>query len=276
MAKYSGLRQRLVLDGIVAAEHLCEAPRAAWEDLHLVHTPAYTAAVDTGTLPPQAQRRIGFPWSPQMVERARRSVGATLAGLESALVDGCAANLAGGTHHAFADRGEGFCVFNDVAVAARAAQRDHGVRRIAIIDCDVHQGNGTAAIFREEPRVFTLSLHGAKNYPFVKERSDLDVEFEDGTGDEPYLAALAHSLEVVREFNPELVFYLAGADPYEGDRLGRLKLTIPGLQRRDEMVLAFCRDADVPVVITMSGGYATDVDAIVTIHANTIRSAYGA
>jgi acetoin utilization deacetylase AcuC-like enzyme len=274
MAKYSGLRERLLQEQIVSDRDLHEAPRAEWADIRLVHTADYTAAVEHGMLPHEAQRRIGFPWSPQMVERARRSVGATLAATRAALEDGCAANLAGGTHHAFADRGEGFCVFNDVAVAARVLQRDHRVRRIAVVDCDVHQGNGTAAIFRNDEAVFTLSLHGAKNYPFKKERSDLDVELEDGTKDEPYLTALAHSLDVVFNHQPEVVFYLAGADPYEGDRLGRLKLTIHGLQQRDALVLGRCRTAGVPTVITMSGGYAQDIDAIVTIHANTIREAH--
>jgi acetoin utilization deacetylase AcuC-like enzyme len=273
MAKYSGLRQRLLDEQIVPPADLSEAPRASWEDLRLVHTPEYTTAVEHGTLSPDVQRRIGFPWSPEMVERARRSVGATIAAARSGLEEGCGANLAGGTHHAFADRGEGYCVFNDVAVATCVLERDCAIGRVAIVDCDVHQGNGTAAIFAGSANVFTLSLHGAKNYPFKKERSTLDVELDDGTGDEPYLAALAHSLEVMFEFRPDLVFYLAGADPYEGDRLGRLKLTIEGLRQRDRLVLSRCRQANIPAVITMSGGYSPDIDAIVTIHANTIRTA---
>ena len=276
MAKYSGLRERLLREQIVAVDDLHEAPCAAWDDLRLVHAPDYLTAVESGTLPREAQRRIGFPWSPQMVERARRSVGATVAAARSALERSCGANLAGGTHHAFADRGEGYCVFNDVAVASRVLQRDHRITRVAVVDCDVHQGNGTASIFADDPSVFTLSLHGARNFPFRKERSDLDVALEDGTGDEPYLAALAHSLDVVFAFRPEVVFYLAGADPYEGDRLGRLKLSIAGLKRRDQLVLDRCQDARLPVVITMSGGYAPDLDAIVTIHANTIQCAYSA
>lgn len=273
MAKYSGLRERLLAEQIVAPGDLHEAPAAEWIDIRLVHTAEYSEAVAHGTLSRAAQRRIGFPWSPQMVERARRSVGATLAAAGAALNQGIAANLAGGTHHAFADRGEGFCVFNDVAVAARVLQRDHDVSRVAVIDCDVHQGNGTAAIFGDDPSVFTLSLHGAKNYPFKKEASDLDVEFEDGTGDEPYLAKLTHALDVVFQQQPDVVFYLAGADPYEGDRLGRLKLSIAGLAERDAIVLGRCRAEGVPTIVTMSGGYADDVDAIVTIHANTIRIA---
>ena len=274
MAKYAGLRAALLEQGIVQVTDLDEAPQAAWDDLALVHTAESLAAMADGTLAREAVRRVGFPWSPQMLERARRSVGATIAASRVALVDGCAANLAGGTHHSFADRGEGYCVFNDVAVATRVLQRDRLAQRIAVIDCDVHQGNGTASIFAGDPDVFTCSMHGARNYPFKKEISDLDVELDDGTGDEPYLERLAHALDTVFErHSPDAVFYLAGADPYEGDRLGRLKLTIDGLQRRDRMVLTRCRSLGVPVIITMSGGYAHDVNAIVTIHANTIRTA---
>jgi acetoin utilization deacetylase AcuC-like enzyme len=261
-------------DGLVAPECLAEAPPASWEDIGLVHTSAYLNAVATGTLPADVQRRIGFPWSPGMVERSRRSVGATIAAARAARADGLAVNLAGGTHHAFADRGEGYCVFNDVAVGSRVLQRDHGVVRIAIVDCDVHQGNGTAAIFGDDPTVFTFSIHGANNFPFRKETSDLDISLDDGTGDEEYLGQLATHLDaVLRRHDPEFVFYLAGADPYEGDRLGRLKLTIAGLRARDELVLGRCRALGLPVAISMSGGYAPDVDAIVTIHANTVAVA---
>ena len=185
-----------------------------------------------------------------------------------------AANLAGGTHHAFRDRGEGYCVFNDVAVAAAVLRRDGVIARAAVVDCDVHQGNGTAAVFHGDPAVFTFSLHGAKNFPFRKEVSDLDVTFEDGAGDDEYLAALrAHLPGVLDTQRPNLVFCLAGADPYEGDRLGRLKLTIEGLRARDRVVFDACRDRNLPVVVAMSGGYAPDVDAIVAIHINTIREA---
>ena len=211
-------------------------------------TAAYVDAVANGTLPREAQRRIGFPWSPQMVERSRRSVGATIAASRAALEDGVAANLAGGTHHGFADRGEGFCVFNDVAVAARVLQRDRQARRIAIVDLDVHQGNGTAAIFAGDETVFTFSMHGEKNFPFRKEISDLDVALADGTGDDDYLALLrSHLDQVLNRHQPDFVFYLAGADPYEGDRLGRLKLTIEGLRTRDEIVFDTCRRAGLPV-----------------------------
>jgi acetoin utilization deacetylase AcuC-like enzyme len=273
MAKYARLRERVVAEGIVEAGELSEAPAAAWEALTLVHTPGYVAAVAAGTLPPEMIRRIGFPWSPAMVERSRRSAGATIAAARAALDDGAAVNLAGGTHHAFADRGEGYCVFNDVAVAARVVQQEGRCTRIAVVDCDVHQGNGTAAIFRDDPTVFTFSLHGARNYPFRKETSDLDVELDDGTGDAEYLEKLDTHLPAALAHRPELVFYLAGADPYEGDRLGRLKLTKDGLAARDRLVFAACRAARVPVAVVMSGGYAPDVDDIVAIHAATVGAA---
>jgi len=277
MAKYSGLRARILAEGILRPEALHEAPAATLDDLRLVHTPAYVDAVVSGTVAPDIQRRIGFPWSPQMVERSRRSVGATIAAAEAALDEGVAANLAGGTHHAFADRGEGFFVFNDVAVAARVLQRDGHARRLAVVDLDVHQGNGTAAIFAGDDSVFTFSMHGEKNFPFRKEVSDLDVALADGTGDAEYLALLeTHLPGVLNRHRPDFVFYLAGADPYEGDRLGRLKLTIQGLEARDTIVFDACRAAGLPVAVTMSGGYATDVNAIVTIHANTIRVAQAA
>jgi len=308
MAKYRLLRERLIEAGILAPDDLQIPEAISWADLRLVHDPAYVDAVASGTLPPDAQRRIGFPWSKMMVERSRRSVGGTLAAARQAL-DGArraapgfqprdlgpalrhaqatpssprreraappiSANLAGGTHHAFRDRGEGYCVFNDVAVAATVLLGEGAIARAAVVDCDVHQGNGTAAIFRHEPAVFTFSLHGARNFPFRKEVSDLDVTFEDGAGDDEYLAALAgHLPRVLDAHRPDLVFYLGGADPYEGDRLGHLKLTIEGLRVRDRMVFDACRERELPVAVTMSGGYAPDVDAIVTIHANTIREA---
>ena len=274
MAKYSRLRERIIAEGLIASGDLHEAPLAALDDLLLVHDAAYVDAVMNGTVPHDVQRRIGFPWSPQMVERSRRSVGATIAAAAAALDDGAAANLAGGTHHAFADRGEGFCVFNDVAVAARVLQRDHHAGRIAIVDLDVHQGNGTAAIFAGDASVFTFSMHGDKNFPFKKEVSDLDVPLADGTGDDEYLPLLrAHLHDVLNRHQPDFVFYLAGADPFEGDRLGRLKMTVDGLRRRDEIVMEACTRARLPVAISMSGGYANDIDAIVTIHTNTIRTA---
>jgi acetoin utilization deacetylase AcuC-like enzyme len=275
MAKYRRLRERLVDEQVLAASDLAVPDPIDWDDLRLVHTAAYVDAVANGTLAADVQRRIGFPWSPQMVERSRRSVGATLAAARRALHgDGVSANLAGGTHHAFSDRGEGYCVFNDVAVAARVLQRDHAIRRALVVDCDVHQGNGTAAIFHGDASVFTLSLHGANNFPFRKEASDLDVTFQDGAGDDEYLAALADAVpRALDRHRPDIVFYLAGADPYEGDRLGRLRLTIAGLAARDRLVFDTCLARELPVAVAMSGGYAPEIEAIVTIHLNTIKEA---
>jgi len=240
-----------------------------------VHDPAYIDAIASGTLTREMERRIGFPWSTAMVERSRRSVGATLAAARAALSgDLIAVNLAGGTHHAFSDRGEGYCVFNDVAVAARVLLRDGAIERAAVVDCDVHQGNGTPAIFRGDRSVFTCSLHGAHNFPFRKETSDLDLTFDDGAGDDEYLTALAtHLPGVLDGHRPDIVFYLAGADPYEGDRLGRLRLTVAGLRERDRTVFDACRDRGLPVAVAMSGGYAPDIEAIVTIHLNTLKEA---
>jgi acetoin utilization deacetylase AcuC-like enzyme len=276
MTKYRRLRERLVEERVLSERDLCIPEPIGWDDLRLAHDGAYVRGVADGTLTRDMQRRIGFPWSPAMVERSRRSVGATLAAAQAALggPEGVSANLAGGTHHAFGDRGEGYCVFNDIAVAARVLLRDGAIGRAAVIDCDVHQGNGTAAIFRGEPAVFTCSLHGANNFPFRKEASDLDVAFEDAADDDQYLTALALALpRVLDAHRPDLVFYLAGADPYEGDRLGKLRLTFEGLRERDRMVLAACRGRGVPAAIAMSGGYAADIEAIVTIHVNTIREA---
>jgi acetoin utilization deacetylase AcuC-like enzyme len=275
MSKYRRLRERLVDERVLAASDLIVPEPVGWDDLRLVHSPGYVDAVATGTLAADLQRRIGFPWSPEMVERSRRSVGATLDAARRALDgDGVSANLAGGTHHAFSDRGEGYCVFNDVAVAVRVLQRDGAIERALVVDCDVHQGNGTAAIFRGDASVFTLSLHGAKNFPFRKEESDLDVTFEDGAGDDQYLATLAEVVpRALDAHRPDIVFYLAGADPYEGDRLGRLRLTIEGLATRDHRVFGACAARTLPVAVTMSGGYAPDVEAIVTIHLNTIKEA---
>ena len=274
MTKYSRLRELVVADGIIGADNLRVPDAATRDELLAVHTPRYVDAVIGGTLDAKEQRRIGFPWSPAMAERARRSVGATIAASRQALVDGVSGNLAGGTHHAFADHGEGYCVFNDVAVAARLMQRDHHIERVLVIDLDVHQGNGTAAIFADDPSVFTLSIHAASNFPFRKERSDLDIELPDGTGDEAYLEALDAALETAFDLaNPQMLFYVAGADPYEGDRLGKLKMTIDGLRERDRRVVRWFGSSEVPCVVTMAGGYCADVDTIARIHANTLREA---
>ncbi len=282
MPKYRLLRERI--DGEPGIR-LSEAPPASEGELALAHEPAYIAAVFDGTLPQAMQREIGFPWTERMVERSRRSVGATIAAARTALADGVAANLAGGTHHAYAGKGGGYCVFNDAAVATRLMQaewhRRHGSAagglRVAVVDLDVHQGNGTAAIFRDDPTVFTLSLHGARNFPFRKEASDLDVELPDGCTDAPYLAALDAALaelwERTRAATPGLVFYLAGADPHEHDRLGRLKLSAEGLAERDRRVFEACRARRIPVAVSMAGGYGRDIAVTVEIQRRTLLEA---
>lgn len=281
MEKYRLLRDALAAD---PAYRLRQAEPASDGELALVHTPAYIEAVQHGRLTPAQQREIGFPWSEAMAERARRSVGATVQAARVALFggEGVAANIAGGTHHAYADRGGGFCVFNDVAVAARlmqvewarAAPDRRAALRVAIIDLDVHQGNGTAHIFRADPTVFTLSLHGARNFPFRKERSDLDVELPDGCGDDEYLAALQQALQTLQQrFEPDLALYLAGADPHEGDRLGRLALTDRGMQARDQRVFDWLWQRRVPVAMVMAGGYGRDIATTVRVQRQTFAQA---
>jgi acetoin utilization deacetylase AcuC-like enzyme len=280
MGKYKLLRDALARE--LPELRLQPAPAASEGELALVHTPRYVSAVLEGLLSDAEQREIGFPWSPAMAERARRSVGATIAAARTALSEGVAANLAGGTHHAQADKGSGYCVFNDVGVAARLMQAEwhrhgHGLLRVAVIDLDVHQGNGTAALFRDDPTVFTLSLHGAKNFPFRKEASDLDLELPDGCTDEPYLQSLDSALaELWRrhgEQRPGLVFYLAGADPHEGDRLGRLKLSTAGLAERDRRVFAACGQRGIPVAMAMAGGYGRDLEQTVEVQLGSFRAA---
>jgi len=255
------------------------APAATEGELALAHTPDYVDAVLLGQLSAAQQREIGFPWSPSMAERSRRSVGASIAAARAALAEGVAANMAGGTHHAYADKGSGYCVFNDVAVAARLMQaewaRSHRrLLRVLVIDLDVHQGNGTAAIFRDDDTVFTFSMHGARNFPFRKEASDLDVELPDGCGDAQYLDAMGVAFEEVwRRIDPGLVFYLAGADPHEGDRLGRLKLTYEGLAERDRRVLAGLSERRIPVALSMAGGYGQDLATTVAVQINTLNLA---
>jgi acetoin utilization deacetylase AcuC-like enzyme len=274
IAKYALLRDRVLAEGLVAAADLHEPERAPAADLLLVHTRDYVERFTSGRMTADELRRLGFPWSPALVERAYRAVGGTCEAARAALARGVAMNLAGGTHHAFADRGEGFCVFNDVAVAVRALQDEGLVRRVAVVDLDVHQGNGTHAIFAGDPDVFTFSMHGARNFPFHKVPGSLDVELPDGTGDDGYLAALAEALpRVLAEARPDLVVYIAGADPHERDRLGRLRLTFRGLARRDGMVLEGCREVGIPVALTIGGGYGRRIEDTVEVHVNTVRVA---
>lgn len=274
MAKYALLRDRVLVEGLVAQAHLHEPPRADYDDLVRVHSAQYVDDVTAGTLPALEQRRIGLPWSPEFVERAWRVVRGTIEASDAALSHGVAMNLAGGTHHAFPDRGEGFCTFNDVAIAIRRLQQRRRIQRACIVDLDVHQGNGTHACFAGDDSVYTFSMHGAKNFPFHKVPGTRDVELEDGTGDDAYLSILSEHLpDVVRNARPDLVVYLAGADPHEGDRLGRLKLTFNGLRRRDMMVLETCRDIGLPVCITIAGGYGRDVNDTVAVHVGTVTVA---
>jgi acetoin utilization deacetylase AcuC-like enzyme len=273
-AKYALLRQRVEASGLFGPEDLVEPHAATDEEVLRVHDPGYLRRLTEGRLSEAEQRRIGFPWSPQMVERSRRSSGGTIEACRAALEDGVAVNLAGGTHHAFSDAGEGFCVFNDAAVAARAMQAERRAGRLVVLDCDVHQGNGTAAIFRDDDSVFTFSIHGAKNFPLRKVPSDLDVELPDGAGDGEYLAALEQGVwEALHRARAELAVYLAGADPFEGDRLGRLKVSKDGLARRDELVFAACSRAGLPVAVVMAGGYAHDVHDTVDVYFQTVRLA---
>lgn len=255
-----------------AAEQLAIAPPASRDELCSAHAPSYVDAVLGGTVPPAVMREIGFPWSPGLVERSCRSVGATVWAALSALESGCGINLAGGTHHASADKGSGFCVFNDVAVAIRTLQRSGRIRRALVVDLDVHQGNGTAAIFAGDPSVFTFSMHGARNFPFRRTAGSLDIDLPDGTGDDEYLAALSANLEpVLTAARADIVFYLAGADPYAGDRLGKLSLTKAGLAARDRQVLQAVRQSQLSLVVTMAGGYAVPVSDTVDIQTTTVR-----
>ena len=272
--KYRLVREQLLAEGTLSPGELLEPALAAPTDVRLVHTEEYWQRLTSGTLPESAIRRLGLPWSEALVRRSRASVQGTLTAARIAIRDGIAVNLAGGTHHAFPDRGEGYCVLNDIAIAIRCLQRDGWIQRMAVIDCDVHQGNGTAAIFADEPDVYTFSIHGANNYPLVKVPGTLDIGLPDGTGDDEYLRALEPVLpRILTEFRPGLVFYLAGVDPHERDRLGRLRLTHAGLRQRDELVLRACRDASIPVAVTLGGGYGEDIRDTVEAHCNTVRAA---
>ena len=271
--KFELVRDRLLAGGTLHPGELIEPERATVEEALLVHTDDYVSRLCNGALTPKELRRLGLPWSKSLVRRSFYATGGTIAAARTALVDGYGSNLAGGTHHSFADRGEGFCVLNDVAVAIRVLRKEGLIRRAAIVDCDVHQGNGTATIFADDEDTFTFSIHGANNYPLFKARSNLDVELPDGTTDEEYLNVLNQDLPSVFDVaDPEIVFYLAGADPYVDDKLGRLALTIDGLRRRDACVLRECYEREIPVVTVMSGGYAKDIDDTVEIHCNTIRT----
>lgn len=270
--KFEIARDRLLTEGTLVEDEIVEPPIVDREDLLLVHTADYIDRMAAGELTSKEIRKLGLPWSEALVRRSFTAISGTICAARRALADGVSSNLAGGTHHAYPDRGEGFCVLNDIAVAIRVLRRDRQAERCLVVDLDVHQGNGTAFIFREDRDVFTFSMHGAKNYPLFKETSALDIELADGTSDAEYLDTLEQALERLRHNHADVIFYLAGADPFVGDRLGRLALTKEGLSRRDEMVLEFARDERIPIVTTLSGGYAEDISDTVDIHCNTIRA----
>jgi acetoin utilization deacetylase AcuC-like enzyme len=269
--KFELVRERLLAEGTLQPAEIIEPSPAPLEDVLLVHTEDYVSRLCNGQLTTKEMRRLGLPWSESLVRRSFYAAGGTLAATHAALAEGYSSNLAGGTHHSFADRGEGFCVLNDVAIAIRAMRARHRLRRAAIVDCDVHQGNGTATIFAGDTETFTFSMHGANNYPLFKALSTLDIELPDGTQDAEYLNTLARHLPAVFAHKPDIVFYLAGADPFAKDKLGRLALSIDGLRERDAYVLRACYEREVPVVTVMSGGYGKDINDTIEIHCNTIR-----
>jgi acetoin utilization deacetylase AcuC-like enzyme len=269
--KFELVRERLLAEGTLQPAEIIEPSPAPLEDVLLVHTEDYVSRLCNGQLTTKEMRRLGLPWSESLVRRSFYAAGGTLAATHAALAEGYSSNLAGGTHHSFADRGEGFCVLNDVAIAIRAMRARHRIRRAAIVDCDVHQGNGTATIFAGDTETFTFSMHGANNYPLFKALSTLDIELPDGTQDGEYFNTLARYLPAVFAHKPDIVFYLAGADPFAKDKLGRLALSIDGLRERDGYVLRACYEREVPVVTVMSGGYGKDINDTIEIHCNTIR-----
>jgi acetoin utilization deacetylase AcuC-like enzyme len=271
ITKYALLRKRITDSNRFKPQDLIISRAASAAEITRVHDPAYLRRVQNGELTAREIRRIGLPWSPGLVERARRSAGATVKACFAALDDGVAVHLGGGTHHAFKDQGQGYCVFNDSVIAARALQAETHIRHVFILDCDVHQGNGTAAISRNDPAIFTFSIHGKNNFPYHKEKSDLDIALDDGAGNQIYLDALHTGLtESLRQAKAEIVIYLAGADPYADDRFGRLALSKEGLAERDRVVFQYCHEAGLPVAVTMAGGYAPNIEDTVDIHFQTV------
>jgi acetoin utilization deacetylase AcuC-like enzyme len=270
--KFELVRDRLLSEGTLHPNELVEPDPANVEDVRLVHTNDYVSRLCAGELTAKEIRRLGLPWSESLVRRSFYAVGGTISAAQTALEHGCGSNLAGGTHHSFADHGEGFCVFNDVAIAIRTLRKDGLIQRAAIVDCDVHQGNGTATIFAGDDDIFTFSIHGVNNYPLFKVCSTRDIELPDATSDVVYLARLTGSLPDVFDWNPDIVFYLAGADPHLNDKLGRLAVSTEGLRQRDAHVLTECFLREIPVTTVMSGGYGKDIDETIEIHCNTIRT----
>jgi len=269
--KYRMLRDYLVSNQIIKSDMIFESPLASIDELLFGHTLEYIEQMRDGIVPKDILKRIGFPWSPELYERSRATVGGAISAARSALKDGISGNLAGGTHHAHADRGEGFCVFNDIAVAAKLLLSEKLVQRIAIIDLDVHQGNGNSSILADHEEIFILSLHGEKNYPYKKVPSTIDIGFENGTEDAEYLSKLRSVLSIVLEFNPDFIFYQMGVDPLKEDVLGNLNLTFSGLMERDRMVLSAAHEREIPISLALGGGYAKPIELSVQAYANTYR-----
>lgn len=271
IGKYALLRQRIEKSPLFSQQELCIPHAASDTEICRSHDPDYLRRLNQGQLTAKEIRRIGLPWSSELVERARRSAGATVEACFAVLDDGVAVHLGGGTHHAFKNQGQGYCVFNDSAIAVRALQVETPIKRVLILDCDVHQGNGTAALLQNDPTTFTFSIHGKNNFPYHKEKSDLDIALDDGADDRVYLDALEKGLQVsLKQAQADVAIYLAGADPYAEDRFGRLEMSKEGLAERDRLVLHYCRKAGLPVAVTMAGGYAPNIEDTVDIHFQTV------
>ena len=274
MAKYSLLPEQLIHEGTLAEDDFFAPSMLKPEQITRTHCPEYWKELDEGTLDPKAQRKIGFPLSKQLIDRERTICRGTIANTEFALQYGCSMNIAGGTHHAFYDRGEGFCILNDIIIGAHHLIDNHGYERILVVDLDVHQGNGTAALTADDPRIFTFSMHGAKNYPYHKEQSDLDLPLPDFISDKAYLSLLDYHLkDLFDRIEPQFVFFQSGVDVIRGDKLGRMDLTLDGCKQRDQLVFELCHSNDVPVAVNMGGGYSPEIRRIIEAHANTFRTA---
>lgn len=271
ISKYALLRKRLINSHLFSPQDFCIPHAATDAEISRTHDPIYLRRLHQGQLTAREVRRVGLPWSPELVERARRSAGATVEACFAAFDDGVAVHLGGGTHHAFKDQGQGYCVFNDSVIAVRALQAETQSKRVLILDCDVHQGNGTAALLQNDPTAFTFSIHGKNNFPYRKVKSDLDIALDDGANDRVYLDALETGIRAsLKQARADAVIYLAGADPYAEDRFGRLGVSKDGLAKRDRLVLGHCHKAGLPVAITMAGGYAPNIEDTVDIHFQTV------
>ncbi len=271
MQKYKLVREALLQEGILSQSQLKPSPLASFQELELAHTHDYVQSFFDGTVDTRIIKRIGFPWNLELLNRSRATVGGALSAAQSALQFGVSGNLAGGTHHAHAGGGEGYCVFNDFAVVCRSLLQNQQQMRIAIVDLDVHQGNGNSSILGGDPQIYILSLHGARNYPYVKVPSTVDIALPDHTTDSVYIAALEEAIEGVWSFQPELVLYQAGVDPLIHDRLGKLDISFEGLMLRDRIVLRGCKQRNIPISLALGGGYSEPIDYSVKAYVNTYR-----